>query len=63
MVVGAAVVVVQPEVEPDQMAMKEGKSANPTTPSGLGQVVRTSTTTTENVVMSTSALPALRRLE
>ena len=63
-VVGAVAVVVQPEVEADLMeTMKERKSASPTIPSGLDQAVRMSTTTTVSVVMNTSVLLVLRRLE
>jgi hypothetical protein len=62
-VVEAEAVVVQPEVEADQMALKGRKSASPITPSGLEQVVLMSTTITGNADTNISVLLVLRRLE
>ena len=62
-VVGAAAVEVQPEVEAEMKALRGRRSASPTIPSGRAQVVHMSITTTESVATSTSVLPALRRLE
>ena len=61
-VVGAAAVEVQPEVEVELMALRGRRSASHTIPSGLAQVVLTSTIITESAATSTSVLPALRRL-